>query len=232
MRRSLIRSLYGSFRKKYLRPLRTSTRGFTVTEVLVVFFIMTSILAVILPDYFAFGEKNDLTNLAAEVALTIREAQVYGLSSREVDTTGGGPNPTTFDAPFGVYAELLTPASLIFFSDKNNSGSYDASPPCGSGSSNAECIKQFALKDGFSITDICTNWSDPTTRRCAADGVFFAAVTFKRPNPDGNIRRNDLNFSTLDPIAYSELRIRISSPSGASKYVNVTTTGQISVSDS
>lgn len=226
------RFLLGPFQKNSLRRFRTLQRGFTVTEVLVVFFIMTSILAVILPDYFAFGEKNDLTNLAAEVALTIREAQVYGLSSREVQVSGGGPSPTSFDAPFGVYAELATPASLIFFADKNASGSYDSSPPCGSGSPNQECINQFALKDGFLITDICTNWSDPNTRRCAAGGVFFGAVTFRRPNPDGNIRRNQLTLSTLDPVAYSELRIKISSPSGVSKYVDVTTTGQISVSDS
>src|SRR3990172_12655861 len=108
------------FLKHKKRSLKNN-KGFTIIELVVVFFIMVSILAVVIPGYLEYSTKLDLENLALDVALTIREAQSYGAGSK-VSSAG------IFDIPYGVHFDIRdNPTRLIFYEDTNNNNLYDDS---------------------------------------------------------------------------------------------------------
>src|SRR3989304_202002 len=101
------------FLKHKKRSLKNN-KGFTIIELVVVFFIMASILAVVIPGYLEYSTKLDLENLALDVALTIREAQGYGAGSK-VSSAG------IFDIPYGVHFDINNPNQFIFFENTDNS---------------------------------------------------------------------------------------------------------------
>jgi type II secretory pathway pseudopilin PulG len=203
--------------EKYIK-LRIKTKygaaarsgGFTLVELLVVFFIMASILAVIIPDYLGYSSKTDFNNLSLDVALTIREAQGYGIGAK-VDSTGG-----SFNTPYGVHFDLNRPSQFIFFEDTNKNNAYDEGGD--------QVISTYTMKSGYSITDLCTLLGS-STQRCKADGVSYVDVVYKRPNPDAAIQRNNI---AIDDGMQDDAWIKLMSPDQATSSIHVTGAGGIS----
>jgi prepilin-type N-terminal cleavage/methylation domain-containing protein len=83
--------------------------GFTLIELVVVVAIIVIVTGVILTNLPAFRSKISLDLIAEEVAITIRQAQVYGIGTREF---GQRNFPS-----HGIFFSKDTPESFILFAD-------------------------------------------------------------------------------------------------------------------
>jgi len=174
---------------------------------LVVLGIMSVLTAVLLTRSSAFGGTIVLRSLAYDVALSVREAQVYGIAVRQTSTG-------SFTKGYGVNVRTASPTSYLLFSDNSGDGHY---------SGDSELVTRYELRNGYRITDICVT---PATgsEQCGVQGTTKADITFVRPEPDAYIRKND------ESVLNQRVRIRITAPNGVSSAdVVVEATGQISV---
>ncbi len=178
--------------------------GFTLIELLVVMSIMIVISSIILARYNQFNGTVLLRSLAYDVALTMREAQVYGLSGKGLSGS--------FITRYGVYYAKATPTQYLIFADANNNQAYDS----------GETVEAYSMLSGYAISNLCAYKADSTVRCSAAGDITVMTVMFKRPEPDAII--------TTD-IAESYVRgtVTITSAAGLSRTVEVTNTGQLAV---
>src|SRR3989344_5480115 len=85
-------------------------RGFTLVELMVVTGIFVVITSLILANNTRFGGAVLLENLAYDIALSVRRAQVYGIAVRRF-------GEDDFSAGYGVNFTIGTPAVYILFAD-------------------------------------------------------------------------------------------------------------------
>jgi prepilin-type N-terminal cleavage/methylation domain-containing protein len=85
-----------------LKKLPSKEKGFTLIELLVVIALMTIIYAITLSDYSGMNKKIEIQNTAYEVALSIRESQLYGINKKLVSNEFSDDNPY----PFGFHIDL------------------------------------------------------------------------------------------------------------------------------
>lgn len=176
-----------------------SQSGFTLVELLVSVGIFTLITTVAVFNNAQFNGNVVLSNLAYEVALSVRQAQFYGIVVKQSSTN-------TFDAGYGINFNTATPASYILFEDKPTPNKvYDA----------GEALETYVMRKGNFISKICLSQSGSCSSYSSVD------ISFIRPNPDAFIRNAGTN--------YSKAEICVSSPSGNKRKVIVESTGQISV---
>lgn len=167
---------------------RNLKKGFTLIEMLVVLTIFSILTGVVLVGQSKFNSSILLTNLAYDTALTVRQAQNYGINIKEFTTS---TTPGSF-VPYGVHFEKDEPNSFIFFADLNevggdNYGIYTAdASEC---DLNAGCVNKYNIKNGNYISALCLNTENEEDEdACDLDSID---VTFVRPNPDAVIRVND-----------------------------------------
>jgi len=183
-------------------------KGFTLIELLTVMAIFAVISASVLANYKDFGQNSLLKNLAYNISLTIREAQVSGLTGRNVETSAGG-----YYYAYGMYFSKSSPKNFIFFRDNQASGNpyvYD---------SGAETIKTYDIKGRFRITDLCVYQPGGST----CDSVPDLNIVFKRPEPDAYIRESSHGGFK------SRAKIEVTADNGRRYYVDVGAAGYISV---
>jgi len=99
-------------------------RAFTLVELMVSVGIFLMMTGLVVAKYGNFNQSVLLTNLAYDVALTIRTAQTYGLSVRNNDLSNSSSD---FQSGYGVHLDTSTrPDSnsgnnfnqeIIFFAD-------------------------------------------------------------------------------------------------------------------
>jgi prepilin-type N-terminal cleavage/methylation domain-containing protein len=189
--------------------------GFTLIEMLVALGIFVTITSVVLVKDRGFNNVIILNSLAYDLALSIREAQVFGLAAREAKEGPGG-----FELPYGVAFSENKPTQYTLFLDLNN----DRVCFGGSGT-HCVAVKVFNLPNSFTIVDVCIfdngSWAGG---RCWGDGgLNHANATFRRPNPEAFIAPG------VGTGNYHKMEIHIQSLSGEERIVVVTNTGQISV---
>lgn len=191
-------------------------RGFSLVELIVVVAIFIVLTSVILFNQNKFSSDVAVGNLAYDIALQIRKAQVYGLLVREDMSSGGG-----FNNGYGINFMTRSDGEIYFilFTDVNNNGVFDSSID--------ETISTFNIEQGNTIADICTDSSTDPERCFSSNGglnITYASIVFKRPDPDAIIR--DSRNSTRK----SQIEITVNSALGdTTKYISVLNTGQISV---
>ncbi|MDE1924817.1 MAG: type II secretion system protein [Patescibacteria group bacterium] len=183
-------------------------RGFTLIELLVVVAIISITSAFILVRQQRFDSSTLLRSLSYSVALSVRQAQVYGSSVLGTTTTSTGcvggnfsaPTNTCFAAAYGMDISMPSHApvsSYTLFADLDNSGAYTVG--------GSEDIKIFNLSTGYTITTACAlNGSDlyctascpPTVingvtvplpfnaTTCSAGYLKTLDIVFRRPNLD------------------------------------------------
>lgn len=200
----------------------SKTKGFTLLEIVISITIFAFLTVLLVVKYGSFNKGILITNLAYDVALTLRNAQSYGLNVKSVPTDGSNYS-NTFDKAYGVHFDSTSQNNkkMIFFADLNDNGKYDATPT-------DEKISLYNIKNDFSVVEICfgVNSSD-----CSGTSFTLADtldVTFKRPDLDARILavKNGIN---VDNIKYSEVRLQKGSDYFSRKRVVVTSVGQISV---
>lgn len=162
--------------------------GFTLIELLVTIAIFMIITAVILVNNGRFNNAVIMTNIAYELALSIREAQSAALNVRLT------PGQTDFNFGYGVHIDMATGANTkyILFADKigaSGEGTYSVGTPDFD-------VTEYKIKRGYFIKSISTSPSG------TASDIDF---TFKRPNPEASIKSSS-------GTSYNEATICIGHP--------------------
>jgi prepilin-type N-terminal cleavage/methylation domain-containing protein len=183
-------------------------KGFTLIELVISVAIFAGITVLLLAKYGNFNQGILLTNLAYDVALTIRNAQSYGLNVQSAPMAGKSFS-SEYNIPYGVYFRK-TENEFTFFSDLNENGLYN--------NDLSEYISKSTMKRGARIDDVCVGTETSCDTRDSLN------ITFKRPNPDAVIKSNSDQITT-----YSYAKIKLLATDGSIKNVVVRSTGQIAV---
>lgn len=212
-------------------------RGFTLVEMVVVLAIIVIITAVVLTGQSRFDKSLTITDTAYAVALSVREAQTFGLSSR---TYSGNANTA-----YGVHFAAATPTSYQLFADiypaapgapsafcpghGAGAGSPDAKPGnCLYDAAQNERVQNYTFQRNFSIADICGH--DPSqgnAQVCTSTGFLTGIdIVFLRPNTD-TIVTGIKSLGGDD--ALSDAQIKLQTPAGGIRYICVTGAGEVSV---
>lgn len=191
--------------------------GFTLVEAVVSIAIVSIIMSVVLFNYSTFSDNLALSSAAQEMAVTIRQAQTYGLSVKEV-TPGGG----VFDRAYGIYFNINDQSNYYLFVDSNGNKKYD---------NPAELIEKVSLRNGIKVSNVCNETACPPSAT-----VKMMDVTFLRPNPDASIYFTDISgvFVGKSPLispftGYFTGKVVLLSPKGKTLYVTIESTGQVLV---
>lgn len=177
-----------------------------MVELLVSISIFSLITTVAVFNHSKFNGTVILTNLAYEVALSVRQAQFYGIIVRQTSA-----DATKFDSGYGIHFDLTNPSTYFIFEDVKSGGVpnhvYDGSDIS---------VETFRIQKGNAISKVCVDGN------CSNSVVD---ISFVRPNPDAYIRAGGIQGTS-----YGKAEICVSSPSGTKRKVTVESTGQISVS--
>lgn len=191
--------------------------GFTLIELMVTIGIAVLIMTVTLFDFATFSDKLALSSAAQQIAVTIRQAQTYGLSVKEAKQSGS----STFLAGYGVYFETASDQThYTLFADFNKNNRYDVGNGCGAAVT--ECLQQSLLKN-VKATSLCAAACPPFSNA----SVTGLQIMFVRPSPDAIMNF----FLTSGSYVSTEIvgSVVLTSPKGNTIKVKVQSTGQIAV---
>ena len=195
------------------------TGGFTLIEAVISIGIFVLFASIVLLRYGDFQGSILLTNLAYDVALQIRQAQVYGIAVREGEDSVG---TKTFKRAYGIHFDLATDTKYLAFSEPSSLGpgsdrKYDPADV------NDINEREYNLNGGYLIKDLCVDVAAGTL--CGADGVDIVDIVFVRPNLGALIYyKQGLTEGTA-----TNAKIEFTSKSGGVRSVTVRASGQISV---
>jgi len=165
------------------RSLNNLSAGLTLIEMMVVIAIFIIITVVVLADLPALKNRLSLDLLAEEVALAIRQAQVYAVATR----TFGGDFPSQ-----AVFISVSLPTdSFIVFADSNNNNVYDEGNGCGKPPTETECREKFTLPGGVKIRALQFCPATSNGDHCEPPATGGISVFFIRPNPDAKFYKDD-----------------------------------------
>lgn len=186
---------------------------------------MVVITSIVLVSNSKFGGIVQLQNLAYDVALSIRQAQVYGISVARFKGTG------TFDAGFGVHFDMSSDNDKTYtlFADATVNGLYDCPTSSVSFQVSEACewVQTTTMTGGNRITDLCVT-PPGVSENC--DGVEKVDVVFVRPEPDAWISTDGISCTPQQQgSCQAGMRIVLTSPRGDEMSVVVDANGQISV---
>lgn len=194
-------------------------------ELLVVSLIIILISVFILLRQARFNSATLLRSLAYSVALSVRQAQVYGISVRE---SAPGVSPSSY----GVYFKTGNATQYFFAADNNRNGTIatdgteDVSPPSPYVIRNGYSVLRFCAAAGTSMDcySTCPLVLPAGISTCIQRASMILTVSFKRPNPDAVIQTEYNSYATT--------YITVQALGEDTRTITVTNTGQISVGGS
>jgi prepilin-type N-terminal cleavage/methylation domain-containing protein len=182
--------------------------GFTLVELLVVISIATIITTSLVFQQSSWNDQLAVKTQGYEMALMIRQAQIYSLSVRE-DTGGSGDK---FNIGYGVYFDTDN-TRYIYFADRNGNQMYEP----------GEEIEVKTFTKGVLIKDVCG----------IASCIYFGGgpmqkvnISFLRPDPKANMMLTNNGGQKKDDPPVS---ITLKSPRGVLSLVKVEANGQVSI---
>lgn len=205
---------------------RSYNRGFTIIELVVSVGIMMALSTIIALNQSRYTSGAELKNIANNLGLSLREAQVYGISVKGVSV--GSNNFSNFGVGYGLSFNTSgsgADSSYIFFSDKSSSGvmngQYDSGWTCPSGGT-SECLDKITMSTGNRISNLCV--IDQSDIESCSTGKLD--ISFTRPAIEAKVYWNG------SASGIKGARIELSSADGTKHHsVVVYTTGQISIQD-
>ncbi len=193
-------------------------KGFTIAEIIVSIAIVVLMMSVVLFGYRAYNDNIILSSAASEMAVTIRQAQSYGVSVKQLAGTND------FNTSYGIWFDLSNPGSYYMFADKNGNGKYDGDASCSAG---AECVEKDDLKNNVTFSSFCST-NSVGVEACPAPGVQSVSVLFKRPNTEAYIYSFD-STGSLVSNSYNAVKIIFRTLSGQQSNVSVNRIGQVMI---
>ncbi len=206
-------------------------KGFTLIELVITIAIFAAMTTYLLAKYGKFDQSLLLTNLAYDVALTIRTAQSYGLNVKAV-----GPNNAVnpfFEYAYGVHFNKgsSTKNCFVLFVDTTEDSIYWQSDGyCPGGTSPVERISSYSIKRGSIIQEllVCVGEGGTGEVKCAIPETLD--ISFKRPDPNARIFADGVN--TIDGLKLNYAEITLLATDGiTSKKIIVRSTGQIAIAN-
>lgn len=182
-------------------------KAFTLVELLVSVAIFALMTALVVAKYGSFNQSIFLTNLAYDVALTIRTAQTYGLSVKSADDTAPSYSSPTY--AYGVDLAMAVNNQFTLYADRNGNALYDS----------GEQVSTYAIKRGAVISGVCA--ADSTD--CTVGTTGTLSLLFKRPDPQANIC-----FSSCGMMMG---KVELKATDGSVRTVIIRKNGQITVSN-
>lgn len=188
--------------KKYL----PAASGFTIIELIITMSVFALLSTVAIANFKNVDNSLVLRNVANQVALVIRKAQISGVSVMGIGTGASEVFPS-----YGAYFNTASPTTFILFADRNENKVYDAS------ASPAELVQRYTLAQGYTIKSLIGN------QKTASPGSSAnpLSITFTRPNPEATIRGG--------ATSYSDAEVVLQSKAGSTKTIVVWRSGQISI---
>lgn len=197
------------FQKKIeslIKEMHRARGGFTFLELLVSIAIVAIISSVVVANYWSFSRNIELKDLTYEVALTLRQAQVFGVNVKMFEGV--------FDLGYGVHFDnSYSGTKYILFADKDRDLKY------GIGDGIEE---EFNLYGGYIIQDVCA-LTIAGVEKCLSTSLTHVDIVFDRPELEAN-------FSTNISEAYKSVTVTIEASDGRTQEVDVGITGFIKVS--
>jgi prepilin-type N-terminal cleavage/methylation domain-containing protein len=209
-------------------------RGFTLVEMLVCLAIIGVLSVILVISQTNFNRTNILTDTSYTVALSVREAQTLGLSSRTfsgVANAGYGVHFGDSTSYYDQFADILPAApgdqahpatcpghaSAASLPDSRPGNCYEDSA--------SEQVRRYTLSQGYTISKICGSTDGGTTWGfCSAPGQGNTLdIIFERPNTQSVITFN------AGGAAYSAAAVDILSPQGGLRCIITTQLGEITV---
>lgn len=180
-------------------------RGFTIAEMVVVIAIIGFVFAVVVARYRDFDSTSILKNLAYEVALSVREAQVMTVSTSNIG--GGNILQNQGQNSYGINFTANS-ATYELFSDSDGDNIYDS----------GELIKLITMTQGAKISALNERWSDETLH-----SITTATIAFDRPHLDTSFVTSSNSLNII------EVLVTVQSPRGATRTVRILKSGRIQV---
>jgi prepilin-type N-terminal cleavage/methylation domain-containing protein len=145
--------------------------GFTLLELMVVITIATIMITTLVVQQSKWSDRLTVNTQAYELALMIRQAQIFSLGVREnLGSTGD-----KFNIGYGITATTSPTTQYIFFADKNANLKYD----------NGEEIEIKTFTKGVLIEKFCGIRGGVEDCTSPLDKI---SISFFRPEPKANIR--------------------------------------------
>ena len=154
-------------------------KGFTLLEMIVVIGIFGIVSSIVIWNYNKFTGNTVLTNMAYELALSVREAQLFGTSA-----IGNSSNINTFNQHIGARFVKGTDSYIIFI-DENNNNMYD--------NTGDTIFKTLTLQSGVVVEEV--NVCD------VAGSINTLDIVFARPNPEPIINGSFLESAQIKIVS-------------------------------
>lgn len=182
-------------------------KGFTILEMIVVVTIVSLIAGVVLFNYRSFTQRLALSAASQEIAVAVRQAQVYGRSVKNV-TQGSGDFGVAFGVDFNIGPN--SNSYYILFADKDGNGVYNGTSAC---LPTSECVEKNLIRNGAIIAQICGAIGTGVPN-CSVSGARSIAITFLRPDREAYIYFSDGLGNRLGNTAYTSGQIKLGDSSG------------------
>ena len=158
-----------------LRRGNASQKGFTLIEMLVTVSIFAIISTIVVARNATFDNEVLLNNLAYDIALSVREAQQFGINVRVAQGQ--------FDAPYGIHFDADS-ATYSSFIDRDGNGIY-------SGSLSGELLEVYTIGRGARVEALCDIVAD-------ACDLTSLDIVFRRPEPDAIINNGTIGQARVE----------------------------------
>jgi type II secretory pathway pseudopilin PulG len=188
--------------------------GFTILEILVVVAVTVMLSSLVLVNHGKFRTTISLASLTYDIALALREAQVYGTSVREANEIG----IDQFRIRYGVHFDRSDDTTFFIFIDRG--GADNEGDGAWDGGVQDIKVETFTLRGGNRLTALCVTVAGGT-EDCV--GFNDLDITFARPNPNSIIITDGVGSS------FVTAEIKVTSVQGVTRSVVVHQSGQISV---
>lgn len=217
-------------------PVLNQSRGFTLIEMIVVLAIIALLSLLVILSQSTFNRSLLLTDTAYGIALSAREAQTFGVSSRKFGSVQ--------NAGYGLHFDMATPKSYKVFADTDNQiGQIPAACPLGTvgrpdrkpgdcryRASSDGLLNTYTFTRGFSVKSICIRGDSGTLCSTDSNALQNLDFVFTRPNTSTTISAT-FNSGFYPSMSVYSTQITISDVTGQStRNICISNLGQIVVS--